>query len=66
MTTLHLHSNGLVYAPGFFRWVMAGTKAHQRKFLAALGIPADCIKPIMAGKYTSSEDGETLVLTVEI
>jgi len=65
MTTLNIHSNGLIYAPGFFRWVMAGNKTHQRKFLAALGIPSDLVKPIMQGKYTSREDGETLILTVE-
>lgn len=65
--TLNVHSNGLIYSPGFFNWIMNGAKQNKRKtreLLAALGIPAEFITPIMQGKYSTAVEGETLVLTV--
>lgn len=66
-TTLYIHSSGLIYSPGFFNWIMSfrkSEKARAKKLLLALGIPPEFIKPIMAGEFQKSEEGETLILTL--
>jgi hypothetical protein len=67
MTTLHIHSTGLIYSPGLFRWIVEGFKRDKpkaRELLLALGVPTEYVAPILAGKYQQHTEGETLVITL--
>jgi len=67
MTTLNIHSTGLIYSPGLFAWIMAHSKREKKRkveLLLALGVPAEYVEPILAGEYEQRTEGETLVLTL--
>lgn len=65
-TVLNIASTGWIYSPGFFAWIenMLGyDKKQAKKLLGALGIPAEFIPKILAGKYAKAIDADNLVLT---
>lgn len=67
-TTLNIHSTGLIYSPGMFEWIMhhgKGQKRRKAELLAALGIPAEYVEPIIKGQYDKRVEGETLVITMK-
>jgi hypothetical protein len=64
---LNIASADWIYTPGFFAWIenmIPYDKPQAKKLLGALGIPAQFIPKILAGKYEKAIDGETLVLTI--
>ena len=67
-TQLNIASNGLIYTPGLFKYIMEGVLPFQKKkakeLLAALGIPAEFIPAIIKGKFEQKVEGETLVLVI--
>ena len=68
MTTLNVHSTGLIYSPGLFDWIMAhrpNQAKRKAELLAALGIPDEFIEPIIKGQYDKRVDGETLVINIK-
>ena len=65
-TTLNIHSTGLIYSPGLFRYIVQGVlpfdEAKARELLAAFGVPDEFVENIVLGRFEQETDGETLVL----
>jgi hypothetical protein len=66
MTTLHIHSTGLIYSPGLFAWIVQAVLPHDdkraRELLEAFGVPVEFIEDIVLGRFETETDGETLVV----
>lgn len=68
MTTLNIHSTGLIYSPGLFSWIVQAVlpfdEPKARELLEAFGIPHQYVEEIVLGRFETETEGETLVLHI--